>query len=521
MDRKKEQGFVPDDVVGMAHLKGRLYGQYQRLVFFRDLLMEEGLRALSYGIRPRFVLTYLGVLALTVAILTLPPLVVSLAYDEKILALRLVGVIAALTAFGIPMIPILPANALQENEALAITALAFILIPVFMAFPLMSSSFPYRLALFESYSAITSTGLTVVDRIESCSRGFLFLRSWMQWYGGLGIAIVSVALFLRHSIAAKRLLGLPETNGWLTSSRAYARNVLISYCVLTIAGVLGVYMFLGEGFHAVVLTLSAVSTGGFSSFDDSLASIDPLSRIAVMLVALAGALPLALVYRAMRGDIRALVADREVLVFLTLIAVSGFWLCTILPSDATGASTRLDRGLLTLSAHSTTGFSALDTTALSAAIQTTIILAMLVGGCGGSSSGGIKVWRIIVAGRLLLHHLAGAGLPEHAWLRLRVEKLSSRRDIDSTVLVFALMFCVIGLSWVALCAYGYPMGNALFEVVSATTNAGLSSGITSSRMSPGAAWILVIDMLLGRLEFIALLIILFPPAWTSKRLKSS
>lgn len=151
---------------------------------------------LSYAVRPRVLLKYLGQLLLIVAVLTLAPLIFSLLVGEHDLTLRYVIVVGALGVTGLLLnrLPHIPG--VQINEAMVLAACIFLLTPLAMSYVLMASGLDFMDALFEAVSAATTTGLSTLTNVENKPLTFLFARSWMQWYGGLGIVVLSLALVL-------------------------------------------------------------------------------------------------------------------------------------------------------------------------------------------------------------------------------------------------------------------------------------------------------------------------------------
>ncbi|WP_240761493.1 potassium transporter TrkG [Nitrosococcus wardiae] len=237
------------------------------------------------------------------AILTLPPLGASVIFSEYELSFRYLAVIFVLSFFAVPWVRLSVPAQVQTNEALVVVALTFILAPLFMSFPLMGEGLSFVDALFEAVSAVTTTGLSTLATVEDKSQTFLFARAWMQWYGGLGIVVLSAALLMGQHVAARRLtepVGRAEgliAEGLITTARTHARRMLVVYGVLTGWGLWVLWAIQGDFFSALIYGLSAVSTGGFSPSDESLLGLDTdVARWAVILLALGGAIPLPLYY---------------------------------------------------------------------------------------------------------------------------------------------------------------------------------------------------------------------------------
>jgi trk system potassium uptake protein TrkH len=146
---------------------------------------------------------------------------------------------------------------------------------------------------------------------------------------------------------------------------------------------------------------------------------------------------------------------------------------------------------------------------------------MFIGGGLGSTAGGIKLLRLLILLRLIQLMLQRTALPSHAVTEPRLYgKPLEEGDIQGALMLILLFIIVILASWLVFVAYGYAPLDALFEVVSASATVGLSSGITSGSLEPLLQVVLCLDMLLGRLEIIALLVVLYPPTWLAKRTES-
>ncbi|MGA7180876.1 MAG: potassium transporter TrkG [Thiobacillaceae bacterium] len=231
---------------------------------------KEGESTLLYAVRWPVLGRYLGQLALVLALLTLPPLGVSLFYAEYPSSLRYLTVIALLVAIGWPLSRVQAPDQIQGNEAMVIVTLAFVLSPLLMSWPLMAAGLTTMDAVFEAVSGVTTTGLTTLATLQDRAHSFLFVRAWMQWYGGLGVAVLAVAIMAQRGLATRKLVELSGAELQVSSTRTHARRVLAVYVLLTLAGGLLIWAAGLEPFDALAHALSAISTGGFSTFDQSL-----------------------------------------------------------------------------------------------------------------------------------------------------------------------------------------------------------------------------------------------------------
>jgi len=471
------------------------------------------------------VLKYFGQLCLVLAALTLVSLVVSLIFGDMSISLRYGIVIGGLATLGAVLARLKTPARVQAHEGMVLVALMFLFTPLVMSYPIMGSGLGFLDALFEAVSGVTTTGLSTKATLVDAPQTFLFARAWMQWYGGLGVVVLSLALIMQPGLVAKGLaVTEAESDDLVGGTRAYARRALIVYSVLTALGIIGSWS-MGVGiFDAVLYTFAAVSTGGFAPYDGSLATFGWPTQVWITLLCLAGAIPLAFYYR-MLNENRRVAVD-----FLQLRAVV---IACLVVSLAVGAAMRLSAGmdwpqvlhhapLLAFSAQTTAGFSSMPCDQLDAGSKLVLIFSMLVGGGAGSTAGGFKLLRFLIAASVFRLILLRTCLPKHAVIEPR---LAGRRlqheEIQAALLLIVLFVAVVALSWLPFVAMGYSPLDSLFEVVSATGTAGLSVGLTSATLPPLLKGILCVDMLMGRLEIIAWFVLLYPGTWFGSRMEGA
>ncbi len=485
-------------------------------------MTRHGASALSYAVHPRVVARYLGQILLILAALNGMPLIASLLFREYHFTGRLAASTLVMLVLAYPMLRLRTREQLQVNEAMVIVSLAFILSPLFMLYPLKLPGIPFIDTAFEAVSAVTTTGLSTLSSLENLPRTFLFTRAWMQWYGGLGIVVLSVALLMRNQMAARRLTGT-GSESVVATARTYARRVLRIYLLLTLFAFLLLFLLTGEPVDALLHVMAAVSTGGFSPHDDSLAAFGSWPvEFAVISLALFGAVPLTVYYAAWHEGWRKLYGDVEVRALLALTLMTSIPLCLLLyTAGGLGFSGSVAHGLLQgISAQTTAGFSSLDIASLNEPAKLLLIVSMFVGGGMGSTAGGVKILRLLLLLRLLQLLLQRSTMPAHAVTHLELEgKVVGGDDIQGALLLIALFFAVVVLSWLAFVLCGFPVLDSLFEVVSATGTVGLSTGITAEDLPDALKLVLGLDMLLGRLEIVALLVLLYPRTWLGRRMQ--
>jgi trk system potassium uptake protein TrkH len=387
---------------------------------------------------------------------------------------------------------------------------ALILTPAFMALGM-----PPADALFEAMSGTTTTGLTLAANAEAWPVAGHVLRAWVQWCGGLIIATAVLALLLPSGLPARKLgqAGIDQGDR-IASTRRQAQQLLGVYLGLTVVmGAMNAWALPGWR-DGVLLTLTAVSTAGFSPRVDSLASYSLVGQSLVILTCVLGAVSLlsyVLVLQRKPGDAWRLGSARRVLTALGIFGAA--YLALRLLAGETDPA-RLYRGFLNLVSGATTaGFSTGPVPAPGPALLL-LVVAMVVGGDVGSTGGGLKIARIGVLFDAFVHAYRRPRLPARAVDPLRHEgtPVETRTLTGLLALVFVYL-CAVALLWAQFLAHGHPALEALFDTVSALSTVGLSSGLVRPEMALDLKLSLTLAMWLGRLEFIAVLLLLSPRTW--------
>jgi len=482
--------------------------------------------AVAYAVRGRAILKYHGELCASLAGIAVVPAIVAALVGDWTFALRAAGAGVLLGGVGLALSRMQGPDELQANEALVIVALGFLLTSALMAWPLAADGLGPLDAFFHAMSAVTTTGLATIDSFDVRSAAFLFTQAWMQWYGGLVIVVLAVFLIGPGS-AAKQVSSTEGTVGdHMSGTRARAYRSLIVYSILTAMGWLLLLVLGAAPTDALLYTLSAISTGGFAPHDSSLAAFDAwFLRAGVMAITLVGTLSLDRYYKLSRWRsagtqaLRTMMAP-EVITLLALCAL-GTVLCGW-SMWATGIASWGDAvrnaPLLAVSAQTTSGFTPMPVPALDGVSKLVLAVSMLIGGDIGSTAGGIKLFRFLVVARLVRLVLLRPALPPHAVSRPELAgKPLEERDVLDAVGIVALYFAVVLVSWTTFIAFGHAPLDSLFEVASATGTVGLSSGLSSPRLQPFLKAVLCVDMWMGRLEVLAVLVLVYPRTWLGRR----
>jgi len=484
------------------------------------VIQASGLR---YAVRLPVIFKYYGQLSLILAILTLAPLFTSILSGENQITLRYGFVICGLAGLwaGTAWLRV-PAN-MQANEGIVLVGLMFLFTPLVMSYPMMGSELSFLDAFFEAVSGITTTGLSTKATLVDASTTFLFARAWMQWFGGLGIVVFSLLFVIQPGLVAKSLAATgTENDDLVRGTRAHARRVFKVYSVLTIIGIFGSMLAGVNFFDSILYTFSSISTGGFAPYSDSLATLSWPGQGWITLVCLAGAIPLTFYCRMFpeKHLVNVGVIQLTAIVITSLIVTVAVSISMRMNGDMTWPQILHHAPLFAFSAQTTAGFSSMSSAELDATSKLLLIFSMLIGGGVESTAGGFKILRLLIAAKVFQLLLLQTCLPKHAVIenRLAGHQLHDE-EIRNALLLILLFVTMVAVSWLPFVAMGYDPIDSLFEVASAMGTVGLSAGITSAALPALLKGVLCVDMLMGRLEIIAWLVVLYPRTWFGRRME--
>ncbi|MEW5735881.1 MAG: TrkH family potassium uptake protein [Thermodesulfobacteriota bacterium] len=467
--------------------------------------------------RYRAILSYSGVVLMLGGGLILTPLAGLAAFpgESRLLwafaapGLSL-GVLGALLWRGLrPPAPI----TVSVQEGGVIVLFSWVAVIAFSAWPfVVALGLSVPCALFESVSGWTTTGLSVVD-VTRAGNLILLWRSIMQLAGGAGLAIIMMSSIMGPAGAG---LSVAEGRGdqLVPQVRRSARLVLLIYSAYAAVGVLLLKLAGMSLFDAVNHSFAAVSTGGFSTYPESIGHWDKVSVEAVILpLMVLGNLSFVTAWFMWRGRRKAVIRNGEVRLMAVLVplSVAALFLFTcrkLYPLLTKSLRVALFEGV---SALTTTGFSTVGYGNWNSTGILVLVLLMLIGGGTCSTAGGIKQFRIHALWKFLAWEV-------RRWLSPCSEvrenavwegdsRVFVRDDRARQVGVFVFLYmAVFATGTLVLCACGFNLSDALFEFASALGTVGLSVGVTSAGMPAPALWAETVAMLLGRLEFLVVVV---------------
>jgi trk system potassium uptake protein TrkH len=453
---------------------------------------------------------------------------VSIYFEESPFAFILSGLITLACGLAIALPTGLrdKIKLISKRESCISVTLAWFLFSVFGSLPfLFSGEIPSPAnAFFESTSGITTTGSSILNNIEDLSKGILLWRCLLQWMGGMGIIVFFLALLPLMGGEAAQLFDAESTG--LTHDKFRPRVVQMAKRLwgiyLTLTVVLIFLLTLGpmNVFDAVCHAFSTISTGGYSTKQLSLAYWDSIYLETIICVFMViGAINFSLYYFLIKGKFRKFFEDEELRWFLGIIAVSSSVVALGLfyQNNQLEDSVRLSV-FQVISVFTTTGFSTGDFFEWGPFYCILFLLLMIVCGCAGSTSGGLKTIRAVVLAKNTFNEFARL-LNPRAIIPVRLNGRVLSFGVVQRLMAFVFLYIfIIFFSWGILILSGMPFTDALGGAVTAIGNVGPGFGANSSSCSfadiPNfAKWYMAILMIIGRLEIFTALVLFTPAFW--------
>lgn len=472
-----------------------------------------------------------GLLLMLSSITMLPPVAVALYYGDGAMTPFLVSFAWTLSVGFLIWVPVMfVKKELRLRDGFIIVVFFWLILGLSGALPLYLSERPvisFTDSVFESISGLTTTGATILTGIDKLPHSILFYRQQLQWLGGMGIIVLAVAILPMLGVGGMQLYRA-ETPGPMKDSRLTpritetAKALWYIYLGLTVACALA-YWFVGMGaFDAISHSFSTVAIGGFSTHDASIGYFDNqlIEVVAVVFMFLAG-LNFSLHFVAWRSmNIKHYLQDPEARAYFTIlflasaVTIGYLYYGGIMENDFWGA---VHHGVFqTISIGTTAGFTTTEYFNWPSFLPVMLIFLSFIGGCAGSTGGGMKVVRFILLLRQGMREILRLIHP-NAQISIKVGgKTMSPRVVESVWGFFAAYVASFSIMLLILLMTGLDQVTAFSAVAACMNNLGPGLGEVGanySSISDTAKWVLSFAMLLGRLEIFTLLVLLTPEFW--------
>ncbi|MBI4557432.1 MAG: TrkH family potassium uptake protein [Candidatus Hydrogenedentes bacterium] len=431
---------------------------------------------------------------------------------------------------------------IYHREALALVGLSWMVVAAMGALPYLFSGVLGPIdAFFESMSGFTTTGSTVIPDIEATAKSILFWRAFTQWLGGVGIVALFIAVLPYLGTGGKLLFRRestgPDPRGLrprIQDTAAVLWKIYIGLTVLETAALMCVGMNL---YDALCHTFTTLSTGGFSTRQASIAAYDSLAiEIVILLFMLAGATNFALYFEIMRGNWTAMLKDTEWRLFIGIFLVSTLLVTfnllglhvTFEPTATAMANTPdyspgqafRNAAFQVATCMTDTGFSTTDYDAWPYFSRALLLVILIIGGCAGSTAGGVKIVRFLILMKMAYYWVERAFRPRMVRaIRVKDEVIDDevQRKVTTFFALYVMWFTGAVLFMSLL---GLDLDSAVGGVAACMNNCGPGLGFVGPNSSldyhlvpPLGKLFLSLCMVAGRIEFLSILGLLYPSFW--------
>jgi len=419
-----------------------------------------------------------------------------------------------------------PGFHLISRQLYLLTSLSWVFLSLAGALPLFFSHFQLSAvdAVFEAVSGITTTGSTVLSGIENLAPSLLLWRSLLQWLGGLGVIGMAVSILPFLRIGGMRLFHT-ESSDWSDKSiprvQSLARLLVLTYLTLTLACITSYWLVGMTLFDAINHAMATVSTGGFATDDRSMGRFGaPVLWVSILFMVLS-ALPFTLLIAFGRRPSFALFQNQQVLGFLGILFVVTLLLTVdLIDLNLFGPFEALTLAAFNLvSVITTTGFAAGDYTQWGTFSIALFFVVTFIGGCSGSTSGGMKVFRFQLSYLFLRSQIRKLIHPSGIFVTQYNGKPVQDDIILSAIAFSFLFFVTLALVTMLLAMMGLDLLTSLTAAATALTNVGPGLGEivgpagNFASLPDAAKWLLSLAMLMGRLELLTLMVLFTPMFW--------
>ena len=477
----------------------------------------------------RLVLKILGATLLIEAATMLPSYVVALVYHDPGDGEALLKTILMMVFLGLPMWFLAKPREsnLRAREGFVIVALAWLGLSGFGALPFVLSGYlpNYIDALFEAVSGFTTTGATVLTQFDDLPQGIIFWRSFTHWIGGMGVLVLTLALLPQMTGRTSHLVRAESPGPSLSkivpkmgdSAKIlyliYAALTALQFAVLLLAGM--------NPYDAAIHAFGTAGTGGFSNYGASIAAFhSPLIEWIITFFMVLFGINFALFYRAITGDWRDALRSEELRWYLGIYGTATIFSTMLLLPRYHGFWEALRYGSFQVaSVMSTTGYATADFNLWPVAVKMVLLLVMIVGGCAGSTAGGIKVVRTALLFKLGRREIRHTFQPR----KVQVVRFEGKGVEEGMLSLVAVFFCVYVLMLLlgafAISLEGrFDVETNLTAALTCLSNVGPGLGAVGpvenfAGYGPFAKIVLSLLMLAGRLELFPILALFHPAIW--------
>ncbi|MDC0448592.1 TrkH family potassium uptake protein [Candidatus Pelagibacter sp.] len=469
----------------------------------------------------------LGILQIILGISMLIPILTQIIYSE--LDSSFIGAAIISIIFGVLFFlsNLNHDKKLNLQQAFLLTALSWLTIAIFGSLPFIFSILELSItdSFFESMSGITTTGSTIISNLQEAPRSILLWRAMLQWLGGIGIIVMAITLMPIMNVGGMQLFKISSNDSsekLLPKSKEVALRLIYVYLTLTTFCALTYRIFGMSIFDSITHSMTTIATGGFSNYNESIGHFNSISiEISSMIFIILGSLPFIAYIKFLNGDKKIFFLDTQIKSFIKIIIFSVILLSLYMLFYSSNFSFINLRPIFfnVISILTGTGYVTGEFDVWGSFPLVFFLMLMFIGGCAGSTTCGIKIFRIQILYVFVVNQLKKIIYPKGIFL-IKYDKNTIDDKFMASIISFIFLYLVIFFLLTALLTLsGLDFVTSISGAATSISNVGPGLGSTIgpsgnfANLPEFSKWILSFGMILGRLELFAILVLFLPSFW--------
>ena len=469
----------------------------------------------------------LGILQIILGISMLIPILTQIIYSE--LDSSFIGAAIISIIFGVLFFlsNLNHDKKLNLQQAFLLTALSWLTIAIFGSLPFIFSNLELSItdSFFESMSGITTTGSTIISNLQEAPKSILLWRAMLQWLGGIGIIVMAITLMPIMNVGGMQLFKISSNDSsekLLPKSKEVALRLIYVYLTLTTFCALTYRIFGMSIFDSITHSMTTIATGGFSNYNESIGHFNSISiEISSMIFIILGSLPFIAYIKFLNGDKKIFFLDTQIKSFIKIIIFSVILLSLYMLFYTSNFSFINLRPIFfnVISILTGTGYVTGEFDVWGSFPLVFFLMLMFIGGCAGSTTCGIKIFRIQILYVFVVIQLKKIIYPKGIFL-IKYDKNTIDDKFMASIISFIFLYLVIFFLLTALLTLsGLDFVTSISGAATSISNVGPGLGSTIgpsgnfANLPEFSKWILSFGMILGRLELFAILVLFLPSFW--------
>jgi len=469
----------------------------------------------------------LGVLQIILGISMVIPIIIQIIYNQLDSSFIGAGIITIIFGVLFFLSNLSHEKKLNLQQAFLLTSLSWISIAIFGSLPFIFSNLELSItdAIFESMSGITTTGSTIITNLNDAPKAILFWRAILQWLGGIGIIVMAITLMPIMNVGGMQLFKIStsdKSEKILPKSKEISIRLILIYTGLTFLCAIFYKTFGMNFFDSLTHSMTTIATGGFSNYNESIGYFNSSAiEITSIIFIILGSIPFIAYIKFLSGDKKIFISDSQIKSFVKIIIISILILFFYLILQNKNLEEISLRAISfnVISILTGTGYVTKEFDNWGSFPLIFFLILMFIGGCAGSTTCGIKIFRVQILYLFLINQLKKIIYPRGIFIT-KYDNNSVDEKFMASIISFIYLYIIIFFIMTALLSFnGLDFMTSISGAATAISNVGPGLGTTigpsgSFSLLPNfSKWVLSIGMILGRLELFAILVLFLPSFW--------